>query len=61
MEAQRKLLEELIALKAEQIFKLECHHFWGSAEACIAKGLEVDEKIRKFREKVKRAFPGVIE
>ena len=57
---QRRLLEMLVSLKADEIETRTYRGFFGTSEACLAKKAEADEKVRRFVREVDRVFPGVM-
>lgn len=57
---QRRLLQELIALKADAIQTKLYHNFWGTPEACRARRAEAQRMAESFAERVDRAFPGIL-
>jgi hypothetical protein len=59
IEEQRKLLQILIDLKADQIRENEFKNFFGTVEEVRAKQIEVDIKIKNFEQRVYQSFPWV--
>lgn len=57
---QRKLLNELMDLKASQIQEQMYHNFWGTPEKIRQRQAEVAEKVERFRERVLKAFPHLV-
>ena len=54
---QRKFLNMLIELKSKEIEEKEFHNFFGTPEQISSKKLEVNKKIDRFTQQLKKAFP----
>ncbi|UOE78422.1 hypothetical protein IMI45_20200 (plasmid) [Parageobacillus thermoglucosidasius] len=59
IEEQRKLLQTLIELKADQIRESEFKNFFGTVEEVRDKQIEVNIKIKNFEQRVYQSFPWV--
>lgn len=57
LQQQRKLLEELIELKAKEIHDKEFRNIYGNAEQLAITKEKVNKKISNFMRKVYKAFP----
>ncbi|MED0671736.1 hypothetical protein P4S95_16285 [Aneurinibacillus aneurinilyticus] len=60
IKAQKKLLQDLIDLKSEQLFNKEFHNFYGTPEEVQVRRVQLNKKISNYRERVKKSFPGIL-
>ncbi len=58
---QRKLLNELIELKAKDIQDKEFHNLYGTVEELAVKREIVDKKVSAFVDRVRKTFPDVLD
>ncbi|MED0738792.1 hypothetical protein [Aneurinibacillus thermoaerophilus] len=59
LRTKKKYLEELIALKKQEMFEEEFRGFFGTAEAIALKEKELDHRVARFITELRKAFPEI--